>query len=121
MSDISKHLIFVYGTLKRGWGNNVIIRNQEFIGKATTADPAYQMYTLGGFPGVVLGDKHITGEVWLVDDEAFQRCDRLEGNPTFYKRERIPVSVNDKLFQAWIYIYQGDVSKRTKIEEWTHG
>jgi gamma-glutamylaminecyclotransferase len=121
---MSKHLIFVYGTLKRGWGNNAIIHDQECLGEAITVEHSFQMYTLGGFPGVVGGDKQIMGELWEVDDTAFDRCDRLEGHPRFYKRYQIEV-LTKKLTgmskdTAWIYIYQGDVSQRTPIKEWTH-
>ena len=121
----NKHLIFVYGTLKRGWGNNVIIHDQEFLGNAITCDSKFQMYSLGGYPGVVAGEEYIHGEVWSVDDVAFARCDRLEGNPTFYKRKQIKVFIRDSndvttCRKVWIYIYQGDVSNRQPIKEWVH-
>lgn len=116
---MTKHLIFVYGTLKNGWGNNVIIADQKFIGKATTVANEYQMYSLGGFPGVVDGNNSIKGELWEVDDGAFARCDRLEGQPTFYKREVADVAANDGTYQkAWMYLYQGDVSNCKPIDEW---
>src|SRR3546814_631811 len=82
---MSKHLIFVYGTLKRGWGNNAIIHDQKYIGVGTTS-PDFEMFSLGGYPGVIEGDKRISGELWEIDDAAFARCDRLEGHPNFYKR-----------------------------------
>lgn len=119
---MGNHLIFVYGTLKRGWGNNIIIRDQRFIGVAETLEPAYEMYGLGGFPGVVSGNKTIKGELFEVDDTAFDRCDRLEGHPNFYKRVEIPVvlTVGDELITqlAWIYIYQGSVTGLEPIDEW---
>lgn len=120
---MSKHLIFVYGTLKRGWGNNAIIHDQTFMSEAITLEHKFSMFSLGGFPGVVAGDKQIKGELWEVDDTAFARCDRLEGHPNFYKRELIHVN-NDAwtdTVEAWIYIYQGSVEGRQPIEEWTHG
>lgn len=119
---MSKHLIFVYGTLKRGWGNNAIIHDQEFVSEAHTVYRNYQMYTLGGFPGVVKGHNFINGELFSVDDTAFARCDQLEGHPNFYKREEIDVmGKNGEFTRAWIYIYQGSVEGRNPIEEWTHG
>lgn len=121
---MSKHLIFVYGTLKRGWGNNVIIRDQRFLGEAFTLVPNFRMYSLGGYPGVVAGDRQIKGEVWEVDDNAFNRCDRLEGNPEFYKREKVEVLVvvgDETIYmEAWIYIYQGSIEGRQPIKEWVH-
>lgn len=119
-----KHIIFVYGTLKQGWGNHRCIEGQEYLGHGQTLYPNYQMYSLGGFPGVVAGNKQITGELYAVDDEAFARCDRLEGHPTFYKRQQIPVVIGyvddggAEHMSAWMYIYQGQVSDCQPIDVW---
>lgn len=126
---MAKHLIFVYGTLKAGWGNNAIIHDQKCLGPASTLDCRFQMHSLGGFPGVVAGTKRIVGELWEVDDQAFARCDRLEGHPTFYKREQVQVTsiVGDKEVMwsepAWIYIYQESyhqLDESSKIDRWEH-
>lgn len=112
-------LVFVYGTLKQGFCNNGIIEDQEYISHATTKDARWQMHSLGGFPGVVSGDKTITGELWSLTKEAFERCDRLEGHPSFYRREIIPVVDSDgNLQKAWIYIYQGSVEGLPMVEGW---
>jgi gamma-glutamylcyclotransferase (GGCT)/AIG2-like uncharacterized protein YtfP len=118
----NKHLIFVYGTLKRGWGNNIILHDQRFIQECHTFESKYEMYSLGGFPGVVRGNKRIYGELWEVDDAALKRCDTLEGHPDFYQRELIRVyseenSWTDAL-EAWIYIYKGNVDNCQQIGEW---
>lgn len=120
MSDDKTHLIFVYGTLKQGWNNHVCIEGQKYLGVAETNMANYQMYSLGGFPGVVKdGDKHIIGELYEVDDAHFARCDRLEGHPSFYRREQIQVlDIDDNIYIPWIYIYQGDVSRCEPIEVW---
>lgn len=119
MSSGKRHTIFVYGTLKKDWGNHRIIEDQQYLGCAETSHPNFQMYSLGGFPGVVAGDKQITGELYSVDDEALARCDRLEGHPSFYKREQISVSpLEGENVVAWIYIYQGQVSDLQPIEVW---
>lgn len=121
---MSKHLIFVYGTLKHGWGNNAIIHDQRYLGEFTTDDNHFQMYSLGGYPGVVSGNFNVRGEVWEVDDKALARCDHLEGHPDFYKREQIKVyaMLEQDFIEhiAWIYIYQGSVEGRQPIEEWVH-
>src|SRR3546814_5328769 len=79
------------------------------------------MFSLGGYPGVIEGDKRISGELWEIDDAAFARCDRLEGHPNFYKRWQVGIvsdSEDDKEVTAWIYIYQGDVSGLKPIDNW---
>lgn len=114
-----KHIIFVYGTLKQGWGNHRCIEGQEYLGHAETQYPNWQMYSLGGFPGVTEGNKTITGELYAIDDEAFARCDRLEGHPNFYKRRMIGILDGDgQEVNAWMYIYQGTVSDLEPIDVW---
>lgn len=93
----NKHKIFVYGTLRRGYGNNRLLEGQTFLGEAYTRDPNFAMVSNGWFPYVIrqatdyyhdqpnaIG--HIWGELWEVDDEALARCDRLEGTPNHYQR-----------------------------------
>lgn len=114
-----KHKIFVYGTLKQGHGNNRIIADQKFLGPAQTELAAFQMYSLGGFPGVVRGTQSIKGELYEVDEEAFTRCDHLEGHPDFYKRESVAVMCdNGPLTMAWMYIFQGDTKNLKPVEGW---
>lgn len=75
-------LVFVYGTLKRGLSNHRWLRGQAFLGEARTV-PDYQMFDLGGYPGMVSAEegegKAIEGEVWEVDKAAMLGLDRLEG------------------------------------------
>jgi gamma-glutamylaminecyclotransferase len=87
-------LLFVYGTLKRGFSNHGHIAGQKFIGLARTT-PGYRLYDLGGYPGLVAkSDDHdgVVGEVWSVDEEALQRLDRFEGvHEGLYRRKPLPL------------------------------
>lgn len=96
---------FVYGTLKRGFGNNRLLDGAKFLGQAITP-PEYTMVSLGGFPGVIRrGQTVISGELWEVDDPIQSASvDRLEGHPTFYRREEVPVQTADGVVDAWIYL-----------------
>lgn len=112
------HRVFVYGSLMRGFGNHALINNQSFVSKASVQE--FDLYTLGGFPAAVLsdrGDVHIHGEVFEVDDTALARMDRLEGHPTFYKREEVEVWVDslNGYLPVFMYVYQGDVSTKEHI------
>lgn len=92
-------LVFVYGTLKKGFGNHRLLINQEFKGHHVTS-PEYTMVSLGGFPGVIQdGRTSITGEVYSVTEEAMKSLDRLEGYPRFYDRVQIATPFGD----AWMY------------------
>lgn len=81
--------VFVYGTLKQGYGNHGVLGNSKFIGKAFTESPDYLLYD-GGFPWAVYeedkGIGRIVGEVYEIDDEiTLHNLDRLEGVPYMYQ------------------------------------
>ena len=74
--------VFVYGTLLQGFGNNRLLRGQEFLGTAET-EGEFTLLSLTGFPGLMEGgETAIKGEVYEVDDECLVWLDFLEGvNP----------------------------------------
>lgn len=100
------HLIFVYGTLKRGF-----YFHDQFLGgdKSEAVGPAlasldYSLY-IDGMPHLVREktDKPVKGELYLVDDNVLKSIDELEG--PVYKRDVIEVTDengNKKL--AWTYL-----------------
>lgn len=123
------HLVFVFGSLKKGFGNHRLLQDSEFIEPAVTKDAAFKMVSYGGFPGMYHGgDTAIHGEVYEVDDETFQRLDRLEGHPNFYQREQVQVHLkrdaDDVPIEAtaWMYINHGTGDEHQAIESgvWSH-
>ena len=75
------HLVFVYGTLKRGGSNHGRLAGQSYLGPARTA-PGVTLYSLGEYPGLVAAPQDrdgVTGELWAVDDRALAGLDELEG------------------------------------------
>src|SRR5678815_3691587 len=71
---------FVYGTLKRGRGNDHRLGNAKFLGEFVTPNK-YTMHSLGAFPAVSCkGKSSIQGEVYETDDpRIIQSLYRLEG------------------------------------------
>ena len=105
------HKVFVYGTLKEGFGNNALLRDATFVSRGCTVQP-YLMLDTGGFP-VVFQDpaKHnVSGEVYEVDDATLAQLDRLEGHPSFYERKEITVDLGDTGIQDTCWMYFGNVS-----------
>lgn len=97
-------LAFVYGTLRKGYGNHPILEDSLFVGNAKSL-PQYTMLHLGGFPGVVAGGTtSIVGELYDVDDETLANLDRLEGHPNFYKRASISVHDGCCVWNAETYL-----------------
>ena len=81
-------LMFIYGSLKRGFNRHNILRDQRYIGVArTTAN--YAMFGYGGFPALVDQDlaevsgvtatNNIFGELYEVDDACMMELDKIEG------------------------------------------
>jgi gamma-glutamylcyclotransferase (GGCT)/AIG2-like uncharacterized protein YtfP len=89
----TKHLIFVYGTLKSGQRNNWYLRGQTFKGHFRT-EPRYRLFDAGTYPLLVPADKGgraIRGEVYEVDDLALERLDFHEGAPWKFRRAAVEV------------------------------
>lgn len=106
--------LFVYGTLKEGFGNNRILsRGARKLGPAQT-EGNFILMDFGGFPGMYekTGQTPVTGELWEVDGDALQRCDYLEGHPTFYKRTPITVVFEGSPRKCETYFYQGHLHGR---------
>ena len=109
--------IFVYGTLRKGYGlNNVFTNRASFLGSATCSNKI--MYNLGAFPGVVHSTNKndiVHGEVYQMytPEETLNTLDRIEGVPFLYKRECAVVTYEDgSTEEVWIYIYNSKRSSR---------
>lgn len=90
---MSKHLVFVYGTLKSGMVRHGVLRESEKIGEDAIKGT---MINLGSFPGVVLqGNDIIHGEVYYVNERTLETLDHIEGHPCFYKRVKVRSCVAD--------------------------
>ena len=72
-------LIFVYGSLKRGYRLHRLLTAQEFLGSAQTACQ-YRMYDLGEYPGLTEAHNGVSvrGEVYRVSAECLQTLDDVE-------------------------------------------
>lgn len=80
--------VVVYGTLKRGYGNNVVLGGSKFI--ESVVIKGYKLYN-SGFPVArpSEGDS-ISGELWEVDSEhTLRNLDRLEGEGRMYIRTTV--------------------------------
>ena len=93
--------LFVYGTLKKGFSRNTILKDSLFIGEVMTK-PLFTLIDLTYYPGVLeCGNTSIHGELYEVSDETLQYCDVIEGHPNFYKRIEIELNNNAT---AWCYV-----------------
>ncbi len=92
-------LVFVYGTLKRGFVNHHWLAGCGFEGEGTVA--GLVLHDLGPFPMAIPGSGAVRGEVFRLAAEALGRLDRLEGYPRLY--DRMPMPLLDGRW-AWVYV-----------------
>ena len=99
--------VFVYGTLKRGYGNNRLLRDAKFIDSGVTLMP-YDLRDLGAYPVVVDRKRaRVAGEVYEVTKEELKRLDGLEGYPNMYGRKKILVQLNQTGVRVQCFMYVG--------------
>lgn len=111
---MSKTLLFVYGTLKRGMKSHSLLAGQEFLGEATTM-PLYRLYTFGWHPGMVLDDDDgldVKGELYAVDEATLAKLDEYEGvADDWYVRAN--VAIRDCFETVQAYFYNGTIAPGT--------
>jgi gamma-glutamylcyclotransferase (GGCT)/AIG2-like uncharacterized protein YtfP len=93
-----KYKVFVYGTLKRGYGNHHLLKNQLYLGKAKTKQKWAMVGNGMPFPYVLSVNNlgyQVEGEVYMVDGLTLKALDRLEGVPTHYKKLNVGVIYTD--------------------------
>jgi gamma-glutamylcyclotransferase (GGCT)/AIG2-like uncharacterized protein YtfP len=121
------NLLFVYGTLMRGFDHpmaQLLSRSAEFLGEARCRG---RLYLVKHYPGLVLsGDpaETVSGELYrlLRPDELLREFDMYEAcgegfaAPTEYLRRMLPVTRDGHAAeQAWTYLYNWPVAHLPRI------
>lgn len=119
------HLVFVYGTLKKGFPRHGAIARATFIGNAFTAAANIQMWVTQGqqrypvifwnnnSPSNLHQDKvnagRVFGEVYLMPPRTLDALDCIEDNGYLYQRreEQCQVIRDGKVYYAKCWIYMG--------------
>jgi gamma-glutamylaminecyclotransferase len=106
--------VFVYGSLKKGYGNNRLLSNAEFLGERVTSSS----YILGDvgfpymFPRAAFEEdfnernanlfKPVQGELYAVDEPTLASLDCLEGEGIHY--HRIEIAIDTELVYAYLQL-----------------
>lgn len=93
----SSDLVFVYGSLKRGYYNHRLLARAEFVGAAQT-ETRYRLLDLGPHPALIeypTAPLAVVGEVYRIDAATLADLDRLEVEGTEYRRIVVPVAMLD--------------------------
>lgn len=85
-------LVFVYGSLKRGYALHQLLCDQKFLGEAIT-QPFYKLYDCGEYPGLVkvaADGVSVKGELYLVAPARLAQLDEVEGiDEGLYLRDEV--------------------------------
>ncbi|MFH1061016.1 MAG: gamma-glutamylcyclotransferase family protein [Pseudomonadota bacterium] len=101
-----EHLVFVYGTLRKGYQNHHLLAGARDLGPARTV--ALHALYLDDYPYLVKGHAvcRVVGELYGVDDAGLARLDLLEEHPVWYCREKVTVEDRQGIHRkVWVYFF----------------
>jgi gamma-glutamylaminecyclotransferase len=130
-------LLFVYGSLRKGFHNHALLNSAKFIGDAITVDNYYMVGRLNHeldpfedgrtfdyprrqllhpyiFTDNIRDDMistKIIGEVYSIPNHIIKELDLHEGHPTIYRRSIIEVYMNNKKMYANVYLLMDSIIK----------
>ena len=121
-----RHLVFVYGTLRRGGSNHFRMAGAEYIASGSIMG---RMYRIDWYPGLVLDPSgyEIQGEVYQTDAELLAALDLFEGissgevEGSEYRRLETTVVLHDsQVVNAFVWEWHGviDESRRISSGDW---
>jgi gamma-glutamylcyclotransferase (GGCT)/AIG2-like uncharacterized protein YtfP len=100
---MNKHLVFVYGTLRRGGAGAMSIRfpDSKFIAEAQVSG---SLYDVGAYPGLLLDESgpSVVGEVYEVGDETLGELDDFEASSR-YRRKQVEIPFGTGRRACWVY------------------
>ena len=124
---MSSDLLFVYGTLMRGYDHpmaQLLSRSADFLGEARCRG---RLYLVRHYPGLVLSDAPedvVSGELYrlkqpgelLREFDMYEACGEGFAEPTEYVRQMLKVVLADgATCEAWTYVYNWPVENLSRI------
>lgn len=111
---MTSSVIFVYGSLKRGYALHHLLRSAEYLGPADT-QPLYRLFDLGSYPGLVEWPEglEIQGELYAVTADVLRRLDEAEAvSEGLYARRTVQLQPTTGQLAAEAWFWLGAVSGR---------
>ena len=124
--EIFNELLFVYGSLKKGFDNhNLLCNYAKRLGKAHTVKK-FSMYedSFGNYPYIVdTPFAKIKGELYQITRaELMEKIDEFEGAPDYYVRKKIEVKSHHGVQRAFVYVKPDKElpTDQQPLNEWTN-
>lgn len=109
-----QNIVFVYGTLMKGMGNDHFLEKSKYLGEGVT-DKEYSMYIDIVIPKITVTPRYkIKGELYDVSDNDMILMDKLEGKyskmvtKVYNKKSR-------KFVDAYIYVWERPIMMRKDV------
>ncbi len=125
----SIHQIFVYGSLRSGFKSpafEYISRYFTFIADAKVKGTLHDM---GDYPAAIPSkDEHyIVGELYAINNrdefgfaiaqlDDYEGVNAEDGEQPLFRRETVTVSAGNQMADAWIYWFNGNISRKPIIQ-----
>ena len=113
---MSSHLVFVYGSLRRGNAGAMSVRfpDATYVAEGRVRG---SLYDLGAYPGLVLdcAASVVTGEVYEVDADTLNKLDKFELTSD-YSRKQVEVEHGSGRTDCWIYVPDRDAEFFSQYE-----
>ena len=124
--DPFKIYLFVYGSLKKGFQNNDILSEANYISKAKTTSK-FAMYKERGkdYPYMIRDSstgQEIDGELYeITRKDVLDKIDIFEGAPDYFKRTNLVVNTRSREVKAKTYILSTPrvPSDQIPLKSWT--
>lgn len=128
MAKPNREYLFVYGTLRRDSNNDMyklLARHAKFLSDGWFNGKLYNVTYYPCAISTEMPDDKVYGEVYELPHpdfilpilDEYEECGEKFPTPQEYRREKKQIYVtNEGMVDAWVYIYNRDVSHLRRIE-----
>ena len=110
---IVKTKLFVFGTLKQGYGLNRFLTSSKFLGEVELE--GYDLYEMSnGIPFIIKGEGVVYGEIYEVNEEILGVLDSIEVG---YDRVKEKVLLLGEMIEINAYTFDRIVNNSIKLDE----
>ena len=105
---VQQAILFLYGSLKRGYSNHHRVASEEYLGDAVTV-PRYRIIELGQYGGLIRDEANgfvVRGELWAVSAKVLAELDAFEMGEGLWARFPVAVQGHDRTES---YFWTGEV------------